>query len=149
MEQNIRSYFPDDRAAIAPSKNLNEEDVSHEICKTLDIDFDESIVPLDKGIKALWEMGYFDAFNTKFKKAKSTSSEAMDKGCLLKRDNPKDYATLVSRPLLKTGFKFLKELERFPSHFVADPSMGEIWIPTYSEETNISENVIREILKYN
>jgi hypothetical protein len=149
MEQNVKTYYPDNRSAIVSSKDKDEDDIVREICRTLKIDFDDSAVDLNKGIKFLWDQDLFDAFNTKFKKSTSTSSEAMDKGKLLKRDNPKDYATLVSRPLLKTGFQFLKKSDNYPNHFVANPTFGEIWIPTYSETTNISENVIREILKHN
>lgn len=149
MEQNVKSYYPLERSAIVATRNLREEDIVFGVCDTLKLDSTKSALDLNKGIKALWDSNLFDAFNTRFKKANSTSSEAMDKGRLLKRDNPQDYAILIRKPLLKTGFVFLTKSDQFPDHFIANPTFGEISIPTYSDDINVSENVIREILKYN
>lgn len=149
MEKNIASYFPLDRLPLVGKKNLSEMDIMAEICKGMGVDPLNSGVDLNKGIKTLWANDLFDSLTARWKEPKDTTTKAMDKDCLLKRDNYAAYKEIIKAPLLKTAFKFLKESDQFPTHFAADPTFGEISIPTFSEDVSIAENVIREILKYN
>ncbi|KQS34019.1 hypothetical protein [Dyadobacter sp. Leaf189] len=109
-------------------------------------------VPLDitKGVKELLKKDLIDATNIKFKKDKSTSTEALDEEHTLKVAMPDVYDDMMGRPIEKTVFKFLgNQDDQYPNHFRVEPQKGEISFSLYATDTDAHTAAIKLILENN
>jgi len=149
IEKNISTYLDGDLRAVGVRKEMNEDTIIGMLIGGLDAP--DMIAPLDinKGVKTLWANGCFDSDSTRFKGAKSTSTETMDEKFLLKRDLPEEYAKAMKAPLLKTVFETLKPELKYPPQFTVDPTAGELVVTRYSDAGNEVDNVVRAILAAN
>lgn len=150
MEKKIASYFDAKRHPTLATRGLDDCAVLLQVEEAMGGPSSGlEVLDINKGTKALWENGRIDAMSSRWKKSKSTTSETMDQGYLLKRDHPEAYKALKNAPLLKTAFKVLSPGEDFPEHFAADPQQGELIFSTFSENQRTVENVVREVLRLN
>ena len=145
VERDIGSYF-EGRTVIKTERSLSEDDIVLSLQQNL-----EGLTSLDlhKGIKELWEQDLIDTQNIRWKKPKSTTSEAMDEPCTLKSDYPHVYKEIQNQPLFKTSFKFLKDVDKYVSHFAVDPAKGFLAFTMFPKGKGNIENVIRKILEHN
>jgi hypothetical protein len=148
LEKNIGSYFPGNRKVLDVQKEHDEQDT---ISKTLDYfkNYDPRICDLNRGIKYLWGIDSIDSKFAKWKKNRSTTTEAMDENYTLKSQYPSVYNDIITSPIGKTIFKYLISDERLPDHFTCDPTNGEISVALYPKNLNQIQNVIDEILSNN
>lgn len=149
LEKKIDSYFPD-RKVVELSKSNKEDEVIESIVNYF---FGEgcplSICDINKGVKALLDLGVIDCTSVKFKKNRSTSTENMDENHTVKNSYPDVYAQMMAAPLKKTAVKYLSTDGDLLKHFATDPSGGEITIPLYPEDEKQIGNVINKILQNN
>ncbi len=149
VEKNVSTYLDGDLRAVGVKKDVDEEAVVGMLFGALESPDTIERLDMNKGVKALWEGGEFDAEVSKFKASKSTRTETMDTKCLLRRDSPEEYANAMEAPLLRTVFETLKAELNYPPLFSADPSAGELVVTRYSEDGDEVDNVVRAILSAN
>jgi hypothetical protein len=148
LEKNIGTYFDATRRVLDVQKVHDEDETVQKII-TYFANYNPIICDINRGIKYLWANDRIDSKYAKWKKNRSTTTEAMDENYTLKSQYPDVYRSVMSSPLNKTIFKYLIEDENFPDHFTADPTNGELSIPLYSKNLNQIPNVINEILSNN
>jgi hypothetical protein len=148
LEKNIGTYFPGNRKVLDAIKEHGEDETIRGII-TYFANLNPSVCDLNRGIKFLWANDSIDSKYAKWKKNRSTSTEAMDENYTLKSQYPDVYHNIISSPIGKTIFKYLIEDERFPDHFTCDPTNGELSVPLYPKNLNQIQNVINEILSNN
>jgi hypothetical protein len=148
LEKNVESYYQKGDF-IKSDRETKEEDLIEEFIDYLDDDYNVETNDINTGVKHLWDTDLLDSKYVKFKKAKSTSTEAMDEGETVKVSLPEEYETLMSAPLQKTVFKYLGEDDEFCSAFTADPTKGQLSFTRYPDNENQIQNVIDEILSNN
>ena len=133
-------------------KMVKEQDIVKQIASSINLLFGRrlNITPLDlnKGLKRIWELNIIDSPSIKAKSEKSTSIENMDLGYYVKKDCPDIYNSMITKPILKTSFHFIKFHNIFIKRFTINPTFGEVNFNTYSRNGAI-KNVIKFLLKYN
>lgn len=148
LEKKIGAYFDSNRKVLDVVKENDETETIHQIIGYF-INYSPNICDLNRGIKNLWEHDKIDSKYARWKKNRSTTTEAMDEDYTLKSQYPDAYQSLISSPLNKTIFKYLEDDDFLPDHFTADPTNGELSIPLYPKNLNQVQNVINEILSNN
>lgn len=150
LEKNINSYFPADRKVVHAEKQLEEDQIVEGIVNHLKVKNKISVCDLNKGIKKLWEQDLIDSKYVKYKKSKSTTTEAMDESFTVKKQYPEVYKELVNAPLNKTIFQVIDDVnEEYCNHFSIDPNEGKISIPTFPKNIIHIDNVVRKIIQHN
>jgi hypothetical protein len=149
LEKNINSYYPIERPVVDSERLVEEEQILNAIISYLNSMGSVQICDLNKGIKKLWDSDIIDSKYVKWKKSKSTTTEAMDESYTLKRQYPDVYENLLNSPLNKTVFKYIKDGEDFCDHFTIEPSEGKISIPIFPKQLNQISNVIEKIVEFN
>lgn len=147
LEKNINSYF-ENKKVILDTKSNDEEEILNQILQFF-TDHDIAICDINKGIKHLWDKDVIDSKFAKWKKNRSTTTEAMDEGHTLKNEYPEQYKSLMKSPLNKNIFKYLHADDEMVDHFTADPTIGQINIPLYPKNPNQINNVISKVLSNN
>jgi hypothetical protein len=104
---------------------------------------------LNKGVKELWAADYMDAFRSKFKKARSTTTENMDRERGIKATDPQLYESMQRLPLYETMFRVAPSNGSAVDIFQVNPSDGAIRMTRYTEQEEDSDEVIRRILEAN
>jgi hypothetical protein len=140
LEKNLASYVGVPH--LVAGRSVDEDDILAAFGKLERAD-------LHKGIKALWENGFMDCSRAKYKKPKSLAWEAMDKQQGIRENNPDLYAVLKKSVLHETVFQIAKDQNNSVSMFSADPSVGYLGFPRYSETVGDTDIVVREILRRN
>ena len=148
LEKKINSYFQNDRQVLNIEKINDENFILEQICNYFDRN-NPMVCDLNKGIKRLWDSDSVDCKYAKWKKDRSTTTETMDEDYTLKSQYPDVYQNLISSPLKKMLFKYIKEDDLFPEHFTIDPSVGQISIPIFPKTSNQNGNVVKTILSNN
>lgn len=148
LEKNLKTYFDGNRKVLDVEKQNDEQSTLKEIIDFFEIS-STAICDINRGVKYLWENDLIDSKYAKWKKARSTTTEAMDENYTLKSQYPDIYEDIMGRPLKKTIFKYLNEDEELPDHFTVDPTIGQLSVPLYSKNINQIQNVINEILSNN
>ena len=150
LEKNINSYFPDDRKVVFSEKSIEEEKIVEGIVNHLNVKNRITICDLNKGIKKMWDQDLVDSKYVKYKKSKSTTTEAMDETYTVKKQYPLIYKELINAPLNKTIFQFIDDAnDEYCEHFSIDPSEGKISIPTFPKNVIHIDNVVRKIIQLN
>jgi hypothetical protein len=149
MEKKIDTYFDPGRKLYEVNKLVDENDNIKEILEYLSNSYMVEVADLNRGIKLLWENDLIDSKHVKYKKSRSTATEAMDENYTLKTQYPEVYNDLVNSPLNRTVFKYLIDDELMCDHFSIDPINGQLSIPLYPGNNNQIWNVINEILANN
>jgi hypothetical protein len=98
LERNVKYFF--EREAINVRRHLDEADVIGEV-----LTLGYAPLDLNRGVKALWREDYMDAFRAKFKKPRSTTTEAMDRERGIKATEPDLYAQMLRLPMYDTMFR--------------------------------------------
>ena len=146
-EKSIGSYF-EGRSYYMDSRSTDEK----AILQILNNAMGEHLLPTDlhKGVKKLWEDGFMDSPKTQYKKAISTSSEAMDEDKGIKEFYPEIYATVSDSLLLSALFIVTPRKDGFSvTAFSMEPSKGTINFPRYSDRPGDTDYVVNEILRHN
>jgi len=143
LEKNLGSYF--DRPFYV-GRRLHDED---SLVEQLSSELGVAAVDLHAGVKALWAEDFMDSGRTKFKKANSTASEAMDEDLGIKQHNPELYQQVQELPLFNTLFETRPADGQEPMVFSVDPARGYVAFPRYTEEVGETDAIINEILQRN
>jgi hypothetical protein len=149
MEKNMDSYFPEARRVVDVKKANSEEYIVEKILEYFSIQYTVTKNDLNRGIKDLWRNDVIDSKYAKWKKERSTTTEAMDEEYTLKEQYPEIYENLMLSPLGKTVFKYKLDDDLIIKHFTADPTKGWLSFATYPENQNQIDNVINKILSSN
>jgi hypothetical protein len=142
LERNPCIYF--DRDCFKLSRSIDERGV---ISNLESLGFVRA--DLHKGIKTLWDENFMDSFRTKFKKPKSTATEAMDEELGIKEHNPTLYEELQTSTLFRTVFQVGTNSECCVEEFQVDPSGGYIAFPRYTEGSGDADHVVHAIVAKN
>jgi hypothetical protein len=148
MEKNIGSYIDNNRNVVNSEKDIDELNITQLICQHFSL-LNPCVCDLNGGIKFLWRNDLVDSKYVKWKKDRSTTTEAMDENFTLKSQYPNIFQDLINDPLKKTVFKYLRDDDLLPDHFAIDPAVGQISVPLYSKNADQNENLVREILSNN
>jgi len=148
LEKNMNSYFADDRRVINVEKVNEENFIIDQVCNHFN-HLNPTVCDLNRGIKHLWNNDIVDSKYAKWKKDCSTTTETMDESYTLKRQYPDVYQNLITSPLKKMIFKYIRNDELLPDHFTIDPTVGQISIPLFPKNSNQNKNVVTEILSNN
>ncbi len=149
MEKNPSAYFTGSRKVVDVKKINDENEIIPQILNEIFIGSPTSECDLTRGLKHLWDSDVLDCKYVKYKKSRSTTTEAMDENCTLKAEYPEVYTDLIHSPLDKTIFKYLGNDEAIMEHFTIDPEHGYLSFPLFPSNTNQINNVITQILQNN
>lgn len=149
MEKNIDSYFPGGRRVVDVKKANSDDYIVEKVVEYFNGRYNVTLNDLNRGIKALWRNDLIDSKYAKWKKERSTTTEAMDEEYTLKEQYPEVYENLMLSPLGKTVFKYKVNDDLIAKHFTADPTRGSLSFATYPENHNQIDNVIIQILSDN
>jgi hypothetical protein len=141
LEKAVTQYF--DRPCYVSDRSIEEK----LIIKELEV-WAPKRADLHKGIKELWQEGFMDSSSAKLKKALSMASETMDEERGIREHNPELYAEIQESTLLSALFAIAEEEKYGVSVFSAQPSIGYLAFPRYSEKGG-TDHVITEILNKN
>jgi hypothetical protein len=150
LEKNIGSYVGERRYNIA-EKGILEDTILKELESSTKDTLKLGVVDLHKGIKKLWDAKpqFIDATRARYRKSHSAAAEDMDVKYHIRKNQPALYKTLQASFLLHILFDVLEEKETSVSAFWANPGNGLIGFPRYSESRGDTDDVVREILRYN
>jgi hypothetical protein len=104
---------------------------------------------LHKGVRALWDSDYMDAFKVKYRSPDSVVDETMDEELGIKACKPQRYEELKTTTLFMTFFHLLDQSELLIRDFMIDPSRGHLRFPRYTEDSGDADEVVRAILTEN
>lgn len=148
LERNIKNYFTTPIYSLG--KNIDESDIIDDIKNGLPTGTTVAPVDLNKGIKKLWEDGFIDAIYSKYKRAKSTSTEVMDEENLLKITYPDRYKEIVKAPIDRTVFLVVdKGAKDVVSRFRIEPRIGKTTITRFPDGLSDLNNLIQKIIDNN
>jgi hypothetical protein len=143
VERDVQTFY-DDRTIITQRRIVEETHVTEALLvKGL------GQLDVNKGIKQLWKKDRIDAFRSTFKKARSTTTESMDRQLGIKRTNPDLYKEMILLPIHKTMFRVEAALENSIKVFQADPTDGVIRMTRYTEDEGDSDELVYAILAEN
>lgn len=148
LEKDMSPLFPNNRRVIDVQRQNGESVVMDRICEHL-LQYNPQRCDLHRGVKHLWERDEIDSKHAKWKKGSSTATEVMDGEYTLKQQYPDVYNTIVTAPIKKTVFKYIRDDEELPKSFTIDPQFGHISIPLYPRNLNQNRNVVSKILSNN
>ena len=149
LEKTVLHLFPIDRYAIRRNQDNDEDQTLQIILHHFNSINTTSLIDINKGVKYLWGMDYIDAKKVQWKLPSSTNTVVMDEDNLFKNKYPVEYTALISQPLGRTLFRYLKADEEYCDTFDCDATNGQINIPKFSKQIIQVKNVISEILKFN
>lgn len=146
LERSLSNLEGDNLVLL--NKRLDEQTYIEAIKESLPkgITFVES--DLNKGIKSLWKDDYVDAAYVKFKKSKSTSTEAMDETNTLKVIYPEIYKKIMESPIDKEVLSVLHEKVAI-KRFSIEPCRGKISINRFPETSTAIVELVDLILLKN
>jgi hypothetical protein len=142
LERDVTFLF--DRQTINVRRHDEEKDV---ILGVESLGYEA--IDLNKGIKALWAGDSMDAFKTRFKKARSTTTESMDKERGIKETEPQLYEQMRKLPMFETMFRIDNGEKHSVRVFQINPTGGVIRMTRYTEGAGDSDELINEILAKN
>lgn len=142
LERDVRALF--DGEVLNVRRHVEEKTVADSITslgfQTLD---------LNKGVKSLWASDYMDAFRSKFKKARSTTTEAMDKDRGIKATDNELYELMQGRPMFETMFRVSASSDSAVEVFQINPTDGVVRMTRYTNREGDSDEVLERLLKAN
>jgi hypothetical protein len=148
IEKKIDSYLHNNRNIVFSKRAEEENQITDAFLSYLKNLGSIHTCDLTKGVKQLWEDDLIDSRYVRWKKSKSTTTEAMDESYTLKTAYPDVYHDLINKPLTKTTFKNIKA-DNFCSYFSVEPSDGKIIVPLFPKQLTEINNVIETIIKNN
>jgi hypothetical protein len=107
-----------------------------------------TVVDLHKGIKQLWADGFMDCFRATYKKPMSVASEQMDEEKGIKEHNPELYKILRKSSLLNVLFE-IEDEESTVSVMSAEPQVGFLGFPRYTEAKGDTDAILAKLLAHN
>lgn len=149
LEKNLLYLFGKNRKVVDLTKANDEEKMIYEVVSYFEQEYGVIVTDINKGVKKLWDTDIIDSKFAKWKKTRSSATEAMDEGYTLKTQYPELYTNLISSPLNKTIFKYLHSDDKFCPHFTADATKGQLSVPLYPDTEHQIKNIINEILANN
>ena len=147
IEKNVSAYVEGVKKAFNVQKS-NNDDFLDVILKYF-APYGPSLCDFNKGIKSLTDSDTLDFLAIKYKNTYSLTHEVMDGSKTFKKVYPKEYIALISKPIQKSNFRYLKEDQTLIQHFSADPCQGTINVPIFPDHLNQVSNVVTEILRNN
>ena len=129
LEKNLQTHL---RRQYSPrSRSVKEEDILADLASTHGL----GISDLHKGVKALWESDFFDAFRVRFKKPHSTTTENMDEEMGIKQHSPQLYQLISDAELFRTHFKVIPRdgVKQCVATVITESSKGHLCFTSYSE----------------
>lgn len=148
LEKNIGSYVDSSRKVLNVEKVNEELNTLNQVCNHFS-HLNPQLCDINRGVKYLWINDIVDSKYAKWKKHRSTTTEAMDENYTLKSQYPEEFRSIINAPLNKTIFKYIVDDEELPEHFTIDPSVGQISVPIFPKHISQVQNVVREILSNN
>jgi hypothetical protein len=143
LERNPCTYY-EDRDCIQLTRSTDERGIITNLER-----MGLQRADLHAGIKRLWEENLIDSFKTKYRKPTSTATEHMDEDLGIKQHNPELYGLLQTATLFGTHFSVDPKWDCNIEIFVADPSVGYLAFPRYSDNAGDADEVINRILEAN
>jgi hypothetical protein len=144
LEKAIGTYF-EGRTYYVSRRSLDERTILRALEESIPLE----VTDLHAGVKQLWDDGKIDSPRAKFKKAISTSDEAMDEDRFIREHDPELYEIVKESPLFNTLFHVMPEHGLEPTVFSVDPSKGFINFVRYSEHVGDTDNLVTEVLNNN
>jgi hypothetical protein len=144
MAKSLSGYMPEDRSVLKTLQRPTERDLLNEFRQS----FGWQRLDLNRGIKALWDTGEFDAPSVQYKRPRSITTNVMDEDFTVRAHDPERYIELLDKPLFQTTFRFLGD-EPCIGYFVADPTNGSLVFRRYSTSNDCIDDVVRRILAAN
>ena len=148
LEKNIGSYV-DGRSYYVDRKSTEEKAVLQALREATAPNLNLEVLDLHRGVKKLWSEGSIDSSRARYKKAYSTSSEAMDEDLLIKEHDPNLYAILMESPLYNTLFRVINLGDSSVSVFSVAPAKGYVAFSRYTNNRGDTDHVVREIIRHN
>jgi hypothetical protein len=142
LERDVSYLF--DRETVSVRRHPEEKDVIMGVCA-----LGYQALDLNKGVKALWTDDFMDAFKAKVKKARSTTTEAMDSERGIKANEPDLYRQMLRLPMFETMFRVGDDMDNSVKVFQINPTHGIIRMTRYTEEAGDSDEIINQILAKN
>lgn len=143
LEKGLSPYF--NRPYHLGGKSLDEDMVLKELNENDTL----TVVDLHKGIKKLWAAdGFMDCFRATYKKPMSVASEQMDEEKGIKEHNQELYAILRKSTLLNVLFE-IEDQESTVSIMSAEPPMGFLGFPRYTETKGHTDAILERLLANN
>jgi len=142
FERAVNTLF--EREVINVRRHIDEKEIMLGISS---LGYKE--LDLNKGIKTLWREDFMDAYRAKFKKARSTTTEAMDSERGIKATEPELYREMLRLPIFETMFRINSRAASSVEVFQANPTYGFIRMTRYTEGDGDSDEVIQAILEKN
>jgi hypothetical protein len=90
-----------------------------------------------------------DAFRAKFKKPRSTTTEAMDRERGIKATEPDLYAQMLRLPMYDTMFRVNQDGGSPVEVFQVNPTEGSVRMTRYTNGDGDSDEIIQQILAKN
>jgi hypothetical protein len=146
IEKNLSAHFGG-REYVAAKKLTDEEGLISSMLNGLGVPL--STTDLHKGIKKLWKDYSIDCVRVLYKDPYSTESTMMNEECGIREKKPALYEALLKVPLLNAKFKIKSKELSGASAFHTSPADGYVGFTRYTEAASDTDNVVREILKYN
>lgn len=152
LEKKLDHYYDvEDARIVNVQKDWDEERILEAVgIAFVKAGYEVQSTDLNPGIKAIWELGTYDATRSEYKLSNSTHTQIMDEGKFIKSDTPAEYEKIKQTPLQRNLFKLRTPngTELCPN-FLAEATKGCIRINSYPTESNQVQNVIEQILSNN
>ena len=148
LEKDIKALYPVERF-INSKRDIDESFIKSQIIDYFSSQYLLVNCDLNKGIKHLWNTDVIDSRFVKFKKDKSTTTEAMDEDETYKKNYPVEFADMMKRPLSRTILTYMGDDDELCENFVVDPSKGEINFSKFPKSETQVQNVLTKILTNN
>jgi len=143
LKKDIPSYFTQD--TLIKDTGVSEETILSSVIADMEL----AGLDVHDGIKHLWKTKYMDCYFTRFKKARSSATENMNrtekKG--IRENDPELFKVLMNSDMLDSVF--VLEKPDGVKKFSVDPSVGKLGFPTYSSKNGAMEDVVKKILQHN
>ncbi|MFD2915086.1 hypothetical protein [Psychroserpens luteus] len=142
--RDLRTYFNFD--IFKASNNPIDKEIKQIIQSTIS----STLIKLDlnKGIKELWKIDYFDAKTFRNKDATAANETKMDEQYLFKLTYPVKWGDAMLTPLRNNRFKTLNSTADL-KHFDCDPTEGIVSMKLHPETVDAHENFINLLLSNN
>lgn len=150
LERLIGNYFANRVHSFG--KNFDDDAIISVIRDSLPAGISFTNCDINKGIKKLWKDDFIDAGYTRFKKSKSTATEAMDEDNTLKLIYPDLYKEIIKTPIDRQVFYIVDKsvnLDEYVSKFAIEPTRGRVIITQYPQLKTSVLNVLDEIITNN
>lgn len=147
MNKSPQAYMEDGRRVVSSSPAPRESQLLEQFRAVSGIDAAQDL-DLNRGVKALWDAGEYDAPSVKYKRTRATSKDVMDEAFMVRSHDPDLYEELQDKPLFGTTLRFMDD-DPCIDYFFVNPTNGFLRFRRYSATNECVDRVIRRIVAAN